>query len=185
MTSPRPARIRLQESLARATGATGLDNNVGVRLRELERINAANKTLFEDFLSRAKLTQEQSSFEERESRLISPATKPTAPSFPKKGLVEALAGVVGLLLGIGGGVALDMLNAGFTTAREIEDKLNLPVLAAIPILSDADRKVQDRVLDPPRYPRRQAAVALRRGDPRHTRRRQNGRRRQSRQDHSR
>ena len=142
----------LQESLTRATGAaTGLDNNVGVRLRELERVNVANKTLFEDFLSRAKLTQEQSSFEEREARLISPATKPGTPSFPKKILVEALAGVVGLMIGIGGAIVLDMLNPGFTTAREIEEKLGLPVLASVSLLSEADRKLQDQIVDPSRY----------------------------------
>ena len=83
--------------------------------------------------------------------MISPATKPSAPSFPKKGLVEALAGVVGLLLGVGGSVALDMLNSGFTTARELEDKLGHPVLAAIPLLADKDRKIDDKIVDPARY----------------------------------
>jgi exopolysaccharide transport family protein len=141
----------LQASLAQATGESGIDNSVGVHLRELERLNTANKTFFDNFLSRAKITQEQSSFEERESRLISPATKPAAPSFPKKGLVEALAGVVGLLLGIGGAVALEMLNAGFLTARELEQKIGQPVLASLPLLSDKDRKIGDKILDPPRY----------------------------------
>jgi exopolysaccharide transport family protein len=141
----------LQASLAQVSGETGLDDSVGVRLRELERLNTANKTLFDNFLSRAKITQEQSSFEEREARVISPATKPTTPSFPKKGLVEALAGVVGLLLGIGGAVALDMLNAGFMTARELEEKLGQPVLSSLPLLSDKDRKIDDKILDPARY----------------------------------
>lgn len=141
----------LQASLAQVTGQTGLDNSVGVRLRELERTNTANKTLFDNFLSRAKITQEQSSFEEREARVISPATRPSTPSFPKTRLVEALAGVVGLLLGIGGSVALDMLNSGFTTAREIEEKLGQPVLASLPVLSEKDRRVDGKTLDPSRY----------------------------------
>ena len=58
----------LAASLSQATGQTGADNNVGVRLRELERTNTANKTLFDNFLSRAKITQEQSTFEERDPR---------------------------------------------------------------------------------------------------------------------
>ncbi len=82
----------LQTSLDQVTGQTGQDNGVGVRLRELERANAANKTLYDNFMSRTKITQEQASFEEREARVISPATKPSTASFPKKGLVEALAG---------------------------------------------------------------------------------------------
>ncbi len=141
----------LQTSLEQITGQTGQDNGVAVRLRALERINAANKTLFDNFMSRTKITQEQSTFEEREARVISPAVKPNAPSFPKKGLVEALAGVVGLMLGVGGAAALDMLNSGFQTARELEDKLGLPVLGSVPLLSDKDSKVDGKTLDPAQY----------------------------------
>src|SRR5665811_2281907 len=37
----------MQKSLDQISGASGLDNSVGIRLRELERANAANKTLYE------------------------------------------------------------------------------------------------------------------------------------------
>ena len=43
-----------------------------------------NKSLFEDFLQRAKITQEQSTFEAREARVITPALPPGAPSYPRK-----------------------------------------------------------------------------------------------------
>src|SRR5690606_37295428 len=92
----------LQLSLDRMTGQEGGDSDVGVRLRELERVNAANKTLFENFLSRAKITQEQSSFEEREARIISPAVVPAEPSFPNKVLVLAVALVAGIGPAVGG-----------------------------------------------------------------------------------
>jgi polysaccharide biosynthesis transport protein len=141
----------LQASLDDVSGKTGQDNGVAVRLRELERLNTANKTLYENFLSRAKIVQEQSSFEEREARLISPATKPNAPSFPKRTLIVALAGVVGIFLGAGGSIASDLLNSGYSTAREIEEKLGQSVLASIQLLSDRDRKVDNKVLDPAKY----------------------------------
>jgi len=60
----------LQKSLDQISGASGLDNSVGVRLRELERNNAANKTLFESFLSQAKITDAQSTFDVRDSRIL-------------------------------------------------------------------------------------------------------------------
>jgi len=141
----------MQKSLDQISGASGLDNSVGIRLRELERANAANKTLFESFLSQSKITSAQSTFNVRDSRIISPASKPGAPSFPRKRLVLSLAIVVGCLIGIGGGVALDMLNAGFSNQREIEEKLGIPVLASIPLLSAAERTVNGKVLDPPIY----------------------------------
>jgi succinoglycan biosynthesis transport protein ExoP len=141
----------LQASLIQLTGATGMDNDVGVRLRELERANVANKTLFENFLSRSKITQEQSALEERESRVISPATKPSLAAFPKKPLIGSVALIVGLMLGVGAAVALEMLNAGFTTPRQVEEKLGRAVLAAVPLLKDKDRKVGGELLDPARY----------------------------------
>jgi succinoglycan biosynthesis transport protein ExoP len=141
----------LQQSLNEITGASGLSNDVGIRLRELERVNAANKTLFENFLSQAKITSAQSTFDVRDSRVISPATKPGAPSFPKKNLILSLALVVGCLIGVGGGVALDMLNSGFTTQREIEEKLGIPVLASIALLAPSERTINGKVLDPSSY----------------------------------
>jgi succinoglycan biosynthesis transport protein ExoP len=141
----------LQTSLDQMSGSTGLDNDVGIKLRELERINVANKTLFESFLSRTKITQEQSTFQERDARIISPATKPSVPSFPRKPLVLSLALVVGLLIGMGGAVALDMLNAGFNTPRQVEEKLGVPVLASVPLLREGARRLIGKAIDPAAY----------------------------------
>jgi exopolysaccharide transport family protein len=141
----------LQKSLDEITGASGLDNSVGIQLRELERINAANKSLFENFLSQAKITSAESNFDVQDTRIISPATKPDSPSFPKKTLVVSLALVFGSLIGIGGGVALDMLNAGFSSQREIEEKLGIPVLASIPLLTAAERTVNGKICEAPSY----------------------------------
>ena len=58
----------------------------------------------------------------------------------------SLALVVGCLIGIGGGVALDMLNSGFTTQREIEEKLGIPVLASISLLPPSERTINGKVL---------------------------------------
>lgn len=141
----------LQTSLNALTGQGGGDGTLGVKLRELERVAAANRTLFENFLSRAKITQEQVAFEEREARVISPATKPKAPSFPKKPMIIGAAFVLGLALGLGGAFALDLLNSGFTTPKELETLLGRPVLSSVSLLTDAERKVEGKILDPVNY----------------------------------
>ena len=97
----------LRRTIGTLTDTSGGDNAVGVKLRELERANLANKALFENFLSRAKLTQEQSTFEEPDARLISPALEPTVPASPKTKLIVAAAAVAGLLLGLGLATILD------------------------------------------------------------------------------
>ena len=97
----------LRKTIAGLSDTSGGDNDVGVKLRELERTNLANKALFENFLNRAKLTQEQSSFEEPDARLISPALEPATPTSPKTKLILPIAGVAGLLLGLGLAALLD------------------------------------------------------------------------------
>src|SRR5262249_18742692 len=97
------------------------------------------------------ITSADSSFDVQDTRVISPATKPDSPSFPKKKLVLPLALLIGCLIGIAGGGALDMLNAGFNSQREIGEKLGIPGLASIPLLTAAERTVNGKVCEPPRY----------------------------------
>ena len=120
----------MEQSMREATGQGELDNDDAVRLRELERTAAVNKTLFEDFLQKAKITDEQSTFRARDVRVIMPA-QPGGQSFPNTRRVLLMALFAGLGLGVGGAFAMEMLKAGFTTPREVEEALGIPVLASV------------------------------------------------------
>ncbi len=141
----------LEASIREVGGASNADDRVTVGLNELERTAFVNKTLFEDFLSRAKISQERSTFEVRDARLITQATPPAAPSSPRKVLTVAIGLIAGFLLGSGGAVAAEMLNQGFTTPREVEDHLDLPVLASIKRLSAGDLTVERTALPMARF----------------------------------
>ena len=142
----------LERSLREATGQTSVDDTTAIRLRELERTAAVNKSLFEDFLQRAKITQEQSTFEAREARVITPALPPGAPSYPRKTQYIAINLLIGLLLGVGGAVAKEMLNAGFTTPKQVEDVLGLPLLASVSLMSSLDLTVEGKTVAIYNYP---------------------------------
>ena len=120
----------MEQSMREATGQGELDNDDAVRLRELERTAAVNKTLFEEFLQKAKITDEQSTFRARDVRVIMPA-QPGGQSFPNTRKVLLIALFAGLGLGVGGAFAMEMLKAGFTTPREVEEALGIPVLASV------------------------------------------------------
>src|SRR5450756_835786 len=120
----------MEQSLREATGQGELDNDDAVRLRELERTAAVNKSLFEDFLQKARITDEQSTFRARDVRVIMPA-QPGGHSFPNTRKVLLIALIAGLGLGVGGAVVMEMLKAGFTTTREVEEALGIPVLASV------------------------------------------------------
>jgi polysaccharide biosynthesis transport protein len=142
----------LEKSLREATGKTGTDDATAIRLRELERTAAVNKTLFEDFLQRAKITQEQATFEPHEVRVITPALPPNTPSYPRKTLYLSATFLIGLFLGVSGAVAKEMLDTSFTTTKQIEDILCLPVLASVNRLTNRDLTVDGATISAHNYP---------------------------------
>ena len=137
----------LEKSLQAATGQSNLDDATAIRLRELERTAAVNKTLFEDFLKQAKITQEQSTFASQEVRVISPALPPGGPSYPSTGRFMLINLLIGFSLGVGGALAKEKLNTGFTTPKQIEDMLGMPLLTSISHLTGRDLTV-DNVIVP-------------------------------------
>ncbi len=141
----------LEQSLGILTGQPGSNNVVAVRLRELERIASANRTLYETFLSRFKLSEEQTSLEVREGRIISAAVPPRFPSYPSTTVFITIAGVLGLGGGIGLAFVLELMRQGFSTPNEIEKALDVPVFSSIPFLSAKELTVGGKVLSPPGY----------------------------------
>lgn len=142
----------LEKSLREATGQTGIDDATAIRLRELERTAAVNKTLFEDFLQRAKVTQEQATFEPHDVRVITPALPPSTPSYPGKTRYLSVALLIGLFLGGSGAVAKEKLDTSFTTTKQIEDILGLPVLASISRLTNRDLMIDGATISVHDYP---------------------------------
>ena len=147
------AKARLdavEQSMREATGQGALDTDDAVKLRELERTAAVNKSLFEDFLQKAKITDEQSTFRARDVRIIMPA-QPGGQSFPDSKKVLLIALFAGLGLGLGGAAAMEMLKAGFTTPREVEQALGLPVLASVRQLTKRQLVKDGRDIPVPLY----------------------------------
>jgi capsular exopolysaccharide synthesis family protein len=142
----------VEQSLREATGQSTTDDKTAITLRELERTASVNKNLFEDFLKRAKITDQQSTFEARDARVITPATTPSSASYPNKTQFMMLALLVGSMLGVGSAVAKDKLNGGFATPRQIEDMLQLPLLSSVNVLNSNDLTIKGKRIRIPLYP---------------------------------
>lgn len=76
-----------------------------------------------------------------EVQVVDEATLPEKPVKPRKLLVMAIAGVLGLLVGMGGVIAHAMLYRKLRTADDIEKELGLPVLGMIPDADTTKKKV--------------------------------------------
>ena len=120
----------MEQAMREASGQGELSNDDAVKLRELERTAVVNKTLFEEFLQKAKVTDEQATFRARDVRVIMPA-QAGGQTFPNTRRTLLMALFIGLGLGVGGAYVMEMLRAGFTSPREVEQALGLPVLASV------------------------------------------------------
>ncbi|MGF1594891.1 MAG: GumC family protein [Kiloniellaceae bacterium] len=106
-------------------------NAAQIELRARQREAEASREVFESFLGRYKETA-QLDYDDAQSRILSLASIPTGPSFPKTKLNYAVALVLGSGIGALIVLLLELSVRGFRGPEELERALGLPVLAAIP-----------------------------------------------------
>jgi exopolysaccharide transport family protein len=126
----------LQKSLDDLKGTSNENNQAFVQMRELQRESDANKAVYESFLNRFKETSQQGDLQTPDSRVISAATSPLYPSYPRKSLIGAMALVLFGMLGVGVALLLERLDNSLHTSHEVEETLSLPNLVSLPLVDE-------------------------------------------------
>lgn len=121
----------IQSSIAQLQSKSDSLNAAQIKLRALQREADATREVFEAFLSRYKQTA-QLDHHQAQSRILSLASIPTGPSFPKTKLNYAIAMVLGCALGAAIILLLELSVRGFRSPDELQEATGLPVLAVIP-----------------------------------------------------
>ncbi len=127
-------RAALETQLAEVDQRLGDMDDSDQDLHRLERAAAEA----EGNLGRFEEARRNHAAEADRSRGMTIIAQPTAPSRPLRPdptLYFGLAAGFGLLLGLGGAVLAQLLSATFGTPSDVERRLGLPVLAALPIKS--------------------------------------------------
>jgi exopolysaccharide transport family protein len=124
----------LQDSLNQLQDRAGANNQAAVKLRELDRQAAANRTVYEAFLNRFKETGQQQGLQTADSRVIQQAIVPTGPSYPKTTKILLGAVAASLMVGLGIAILLELLDNGITTPMQVETALGLPLLVSVPLI---------------------------------------------------
>lgn len=124
----------LRKTLTSLEGVTTSANGAQVRLRQLEQDSATYKGLYQNFLQRYQEALQQESFPLNDARVITDATRPTAPSLPRKGLVIAVSLLLGL--GVGGaiGAVRELVERTFRTGEHLRDELGVEYLGMLPAI---------------------------------------------------
>jgi exopolysaccharide transport family protein len=137
----------LQKSLDNLKQVSDDSGRERVRLRELQRVADANRTLYESFLTRYKETSAQETLDLPDSRVVSKADIPIKPSFPKTVLILALVLVAGTGFGCLLAIAVDYFDRRVKSPRQAEIITGVPTLAALPLIGTrelASRAIRGR-----------------------------------------
>lgn len=152
------ASLREQEDrLNRTQGAE-------IRLNALERETEAARSLLRAVLERSQTTVTQTAIEKPDGRILSPATVPGEPSFPKPLLFVVAATALGGLSGLMLVWLLEQADSTLRSGDDLRSALGLPCLALVPKLRRGilgRHRVEDYVARKPLSPFAEAMRTLR------------------------
>lgn len=129
-----PALERSQVELESRISKQGEDL---ITLQQLTREAEANRLLYEYFLGRLKETSAQKGIQQADSRILSHAVVPNVPSAPRKSMLLAMSGMVGMMIGVGLVLLREARQNGFRTSRDLERITGRTVMGQIPLLPAA------------------------------------------------
>ena len=124
--------VSLQSSLSEAQGLTSEQNKEAIQLRALQREAAANRALYETFLSRFKETSTTQGMETSDARVVSYAEVPGAPSYPNRKKMLTQYVVVGFIGACGLVLLLALLNPGMMSPEQVQRTVGEYVIGLIP-----------------------------------------------------
>jgi succinoglycan biosynthesis transport protein ExoP len=130
----RARETSLQNSLIGLAMKSTKTNESLVRLREMQRESESYKTLYATFQQRIQQVQERQSLPTSEARIITPASPPTHPSFPKRLLSMTLCLFFGGLVGVALGALREGRDNVFRVAADVRDGLGMEFLGMLPAI---------------------------------------------------
>jgi polysaccharide biosynthesis transport protein len=123
----------LEASLQRVT-ASRADSEADAKLRELQPVADADRKAYESFLSQLNEISQRSTLQDNGARIITPATLPKEPSYPRRVLIYLLVGVIATGVGVVLAILAEYLAAGFKTGSQVEQMFGYRVIGMIPLV---------------------------------------------------
>lgn len=124
----------VERSLGEARGQIQGINRKEYQLGILEREVGSNKQLYDMFIGRFKETSATNDLQSAIGRVVDRAVSMDVPARPKKAQIIGIAFVLALLFAVVVALMLDRLDNTLKTSEDVETKLGVGVLTAIPII---------------------------------------------------
>lgn len=128
----------LEREIARVQAKLDAQQNAEVTLKALQSEVNANKQLYDTILTRLKQTGvQEGGLQQPDARIISRATEPGSPFYPRKNFMISAAFLISCVIGIGLAILLEFFDMGFRSIYQLEAYTGLPTLGIVPLLPGA------------------------------------------------
>ncbi|BCP51582.1 chain-length determining protein [Kaistia sp. 32K] len=159
----RDSETELRGRLGRRLAGNDVPADIVLHFREAESDAAALRQVVDKLAANSTAAAAEIELQLPDSRIVSAALAPSAPAFPDKPLVLALAGMGALLAGIGAAMLRDGFAGGFSDESELEAFSGVPVLATLPrIEARPDRPGEKPATETLEHPNSLYSEAIRR-----------------------
>jgi uncharacterized protein involved in exopolysaccharide biosynthesis/Mrp family chromosome partitioning ATPase len=139
-------RDTIAAQVATASSHMSDESQARVKLEELQREAATERTLYESLFVRLKQVDAERRLEVANAAIVVEATAPDHPVFPRKIMMTAGAFLAALGAGVGGSFIYELASGRFQGADQVEGEIGLPVLG---LFLRRNRAPHDMVVDEP------------------------------------
>lgn len=130
----RDRELQLQRNLERLEHQFGQGSEAEVRLQQLQREADADRVVYEAYLNRLKEVTEQQQLQSADAHLVSAASQPTVPTYPRYRPLLMLGLLIGGIVGTSIALLRDRLDQRLRSIGQVEEITGLPVVALMPSL---------------------------------------------------
>ncbi len=123
---------QLAQNMAQLKEQEVTSKDAGVDLKELEREAATSKQMLESLLTRYKQTSGTQDFQLPDAHIVEKADTPLYPASPKRKQIVLIAGIGGLIMGLGLAVLLEMMAPGISRSDDIPRALRAAHITSLP-----------------------------------------------------
>ena len=143
----------LSATAAQTRGTLAGNNQSLIRLAQLQRDDDAARSIYGGFLDRFKEVTAKEGLQASDSRIVSPAKLPTAPSSPNTKLDLLLSLLLGLVSGSLAVLLAELMERGVSRWNTVEGEFRIPAIGEIPSLASTLDGLPGRRgrLDPVKY----------------------------------
>ena len=141
----------VERNLLRAKGVIQGINRKEFQLEALQRDVDTNRQIYERFLNRYRETRAAGDAQSSVvARIVDPAIPPSSPYKPDSQRIALVGFLLGLILAITVALLRERADNTVKTSEEVEEKLNVPTLAVLPLLkNDSGAAVARHYLENP------------------------------------